>query len=102
MKKILIIVALAALVFTSGSFMALAQQAGPGNNGAQSSWFCPWMGQGGHGGQGTWGCGSNGRAGYRGRGPMAHRGWNNGSGSWQRSGWNRGYQGVNGNVDTGR
>jgi hypothetical protein len=102
MKKILIVVALAALVFTSGSFMAMAQQAGPANNSAQSGWLCPWAGQGGYGGHGAWGCGSYGRAGYRGRGPMGRCAWGNGSGSWQRSGWNGGPRGAANNVNTGR
>lgn len=92
MRKILSIVALAALIFSTGAGIVQAQQAGRGYYGGQGSWYCPWGGQGGYRGQGGWGCGWYGQG----------RGWNSGSGNWQNSGWNGASHGSNNNVRGGR
>lgn len=67
MKKALTIVALAALMLTSGLEVAHAQSRGQRTYGPQQGgWSCPWMGQGAGSGQGSgwnrnYGCGWNGR-----------------------------------------
>jgi len=68
MKKALTIVALAALMLTSGLEVAHAQSQGRGTYGPQQGgWSCPWMGPGGGSGRGNgWYCNYNG--GWSGRG----------------------------------
>ncbi len=71
MKKALSIMALAALIVTSGMGVAHARQTGRNYyDPQQGGYHCPWMGQSGNTGRGGWYCG------WRGNGQG--RGWHMG------------------------
>jgi hypothetical protein len=84
MKKTLTIVALAALMLTSGMEAVHAQSTrGRGTYGPQQAgWNCPWMGQSNWSGQrGGWYCGYGG--GWNGNGSHGYRGNGRGNGGGQ-------------------